>query len=105
MYCTLEDFLTLLNNPQICPQRSTEDWILHWFGRHVVRPGTVPNLGMVDWEFELLAGSDMGSSDLQFGLETGPVTGLADPELAYYPFLGLDPNWFNKPRVRSKDWT
>ena len=25
----------------------------------------------------------MGSSDLEFRLETGPVRGLADPELAY----------------------
>ena len=33
----------------------------------------------------------MGSSGLEFGLETGPVTGLAD--LACYPSLGLYPNW------------
>ena len=37
--------------------------------------------------------SNMGSSDLEFGLETGPVTGFADSELAYYPSLGRDPNW------------
>ena len=47
----------------------------------------------------------MGWSDPEFGLETGPVRGLADPELAYYSSLGLDPNWFDKPRVRTKDWT
>ena len=35
----------------------------------------------------------MGYSDLEFGLETEPVTGLADQELAYYPSLGPDPNW------------
>ena len=29
----------------------------------------------------------MGSSDLEVGLETGPVRGLADPELAYYSSL------------------
>ena len=52
---------------------STENWVLHGFGRHVVRPWTVPNLGMADWEFELWTGSSMGSSDLKFGLETGPV--------------------------------
>ena len=63
------------------------------FGRHVVRPRTVPNLGMADREFELLTRSNMGSSDLEFGLETGPVRGLADPESAYYSSLGLDPNW------------
>ena len=87
---------------------STENWLLHGFGRHVVRPWTVPILGMADREFELWTGSNMGSSDLEFGLETGPVRGLADPELAYYHSLGLDPNWetgFDKPRVRTKDWT
>ena len=46
---------------------------------------------MADREFELWAGSNMGSSDLEFGLETGPVRSLADPELAYYS--RLDPNW------------
>ena len=35
----------------------------------------------------------MSSSDLKFGLETRPVTGLADPEVAYYPSVGLYPNW------------
>ena len=43
---------------------STENWVLHGFGRHVVRPWIVPNLGMADREFELWTGSDMGSSDL-----------------------------------------
>ena len=33
--------------------RSTENWVLHGFGRHVVRPGTVPNLGRENWEFEI----------------------------------------------------
>ena len=72
---------------------STENWVLQWFGRHVVRPWTVPNLGMADWTFELWTGSNMGSSDLEFRLETGPIRGLADPELAYSSSLGLDPNW------------
>ena len=72
---------------------STENWVLHGFGRHVVRPWTVPNLGMADREFELWTWSDMGSLDLEFGLETGPVMGLADPELAYWSSLGLDLNW------------
>ena len=58
---------------------------------HLVRPWTVPNLGMAEREFELWTGSNMGSSDLGFGLETGPDRGLADPELAYYSSLGLDP--------------
>ena len=35
----------------------------------------------------------MGSSDLDSGLETWLVTGLGDPELAYNPSLGPDPNW------------
>ena len=43
-----------------------------------------PNLGLADREFELWTGSNMDSSDLGFGLETGPVRGLADPELAFY---------------------
>ena len=51
---------------------STENWVLQWFHRHVVRPWTVPNLGMADWTFELWTGSNMGSSDLEFRLETGP---------------------------------
>ena len=72
---------------------STENWVLHRFGRHVVRPLTVPNLGMADREFELWTGSSVGSSDLEFGLETGPIRSLADPGLAYYSRLGLDPNW------------
>ena len=72
---------------------STENWVLHGFGRHVLRPWTVPNLGMADRDFELWTGSNMGSSDLEFGLETGPVRGFADPELAYYSSLGLDLNW------------
>ena len=44
----------------------------------------MPNLGLADWELELWTGSDMGSSvsDLEFGLESGLVTGLADPKLA-----------------------
>ena len=44
---------------------STENLVLHGFDRHVVWPWTVPNLSM---------------ADLEFGLETGPVRGLADPE-------------------------
>ena len=75
----------LLKNPQIqhidLPRTAQ---VLHGFGRHVVRPGTVPNLDMADWELELWTGSDMDSSvlDLEFGLETGPVTGLADTKFA-----------------------
>ena len=59
MYCRLEDFffLKLLKNPQIC---NTKNRVLHGFGRHIVQPGTVPNLVMADWEFELWTGSDMG---------------------------------------------
>ena len=53
----------------------------------------MPSLGMADREFELWTGSNIGSSDLEFVLETGPVRDLADPELAYYSSLGLDPNW------------
>ena len=48
---------------------------------------------MPDRELELSTGSNMDSSDLKFGLETGLVRGLADPELAYYSSLGLDANW------------
>ena len=70
---------------------STENWVLHGFGRYVVPPWTMPILDMVDREFVLVTGSDMGSSDLEFGLETGPVRGLADPELAYCSSLRLDP--------------
>ena len=51
-------------------------------------------------EFELWTGSDMGSSDLEFGLETGPVTGLA--ELAFCPSLGLDPNCLTNPEFELK---
>ena len=51
---------------------------------------------MADREFESWIGSVMGSSDLEFGLETGPVRGLADPEVAYFSSLGLDPNWLTQ---------
>ena len=51
---------------------------------------------MADWTFEIWTGSNMGSSDLEFRLETGPIRGLADPELAYSSSLGLDPNWVLK---------
>ena len=50
-------------------------------------------LGMADREFELWTGSNMGLSDLECGLETEPVRGLVDPELAYCSSQGLDPNW------------
>ena len=46
---------------------STENWVLHGFGRHVVRPWTVPNLGMAHRECELWTGSDMSSSVLELG--------------------------------------
>ena len=94
MYCGLEDFFLFFDvkNPQICSHGSTENWVLHGFRRHVVRPWTVPNLGIADWTFEIWTGSNMGSSDLEFRLETGPIRGLVDPELAYSSSLGLDPN-------------
>ena len=66
MYCRLEDFFYVKKNPQICNTGSTENWVLHGFGRHVVRLRTVPNLVMADREFELWTGSNMGSSDLEF---------------------------------------
>ena len=91
MFCTLEDFFFYFVKKSSA-HGSTENWVLHEFGRHVVRPWTVPNLGMAEREFELWTGSNMGSSDLEFGVETGPVRGLADPELTYYSSLGLDPN-------------
>ena len=62
--------------PRSATHGSIENWALHVFDRHIVRPWTVPNLGMADREFELWTGSDMGSSDLEFGLETGPVRGV-----------------------------
>ena len=64
--------------------RSAENWVLHGFGRHEVRSGTVPNLGLADWELKLWTESVMGSavSVLEFGLEAGPVTGFADSKLA-----------------------
>ena len=95
MYCRLEDFFffEVKKILRSATHGSTENWGLHGFGRHIVRPWTVPNLGMSDQEFELWTGSNMGSSDLEFELETGPVRSLADPEFAYYSSLGLDPNW------------
>ena len=80
MYCRLKDFFYVKKILRSAPHGSTENWVLHRFGRHVVRPWIVPNLGMADRSFELWTGSNMGSSDLEFGLETGPVRGLADPE-------------------------
>ena len=95
MHCTLEDFFffDVKKILRSATHGSTENWILHGFGRHVVRPWTVSNLDMADREFELLTRFNMGSSDLEFGLETGPDRGLAEPELVYYSSLGLDPNW------------
>ena len=93
MYCRLEDFFYVKKILRSATHGSTENWFLHGFSRHVVRPWTVPILGMADRVFELWTGSNMGSSDLEFGLETGPVRGLADPKLANYSSLGLDPNW------------
>ena len=51
---------------------------------------------MADREFELWTGSDMGSSDLEFGQETGPIRDLVDQESAYCSSLGLDPNWYTQ---------
>ena len=48
---------------------------------------------MADREVELWTGSDMGSSDIEFELETRSIRGLADQELAFCSSLGLDPNW------------
>ena len=97
MYCRLEDFFffffLILKILRSATHGSTENWVLHGFRRHVVRPWTVPNLSMADWTFEIWTGSNMGLSDLEFRLETGPIRGLADPELAYSSSLGLDPNW------------
>ena len=67
--------------PRSATHGSTDNWVLHGFGRHVVRPWTVPNLVVADREFELWTGSDMGSSDLEFGLETGPVRGFGRPRI------------------------
>ena len=92
MYCRLEDFFYVKKILRSATHGSTKNWFLHGFGRHVVRPWTVPILGMAEREFELWTGSNMGSSDLEFGLETGTVRGVADPELACYSSLGLDPN-------------
>ena len=86
-------FFDVINILRSATHGSTENWVLHGFSRHAVKPWTVPNLGMADQEFELWTGSNMGSSDLEFEVETGPVRGLTDPELAYYSSLGLDPNW------------
>ena len=86
MYCRL-DFFSFFDVKKILSSAthgSTENWVLHGFGRHVDWPWIVPNLGMADREFELWTGSNMDSSALGFGLETGPVRGLADPELAFY---------------------
>ena len=84
MYCRLEDIFYVKKILRSEPHGSTENWVLHGFGRHVVRPWIVPNLSMADREFRLWTGSNMDSSDLEFGLKTGPVRSLADPELAYY---------------------
>ena len=81
----------LKKNLRSATHGSTENWVLHGLGRHVVRPWTVPNLIMADREFELLTGSNMGSSDLEFGPETGQTQNR--------------PTILDKPRVRSKEWT
>ena len=79
MYCRLEDFF----------------YLMLYMGSAETKFGLGLSLTWV-WQtgsFELWTGSDMGSSDLEFELETGPVRSLADPELAYCSSLGLDPNW------------
>ena len=94
MYSRLEDFFFDVKKIfRSATHGSAENCVLNGLGRHVVRPWTVPSLGMADREFELWTGYNIGSSDLELGLETEPVRDLADPELAYYSSLGLDPNW------------
>ena len=68
MYCRLEDFFffDVKKILRSATHGSTENWVLHRFGRHVVQLWTVPNLVMADREFELWTGSNMGSSDLEF---------------------------------------
>ena len=69
MYCRLEDFIFFFDVKKIlrsATHGSTENWVLHRFGRHVVLLRTVPNLVMADREFELWTGSNIGSSDLEF---------------------------------------
>ena len=71
MYCRLEDFFFFFffdvkKILRSATHGSTENWVLHRFGRHVVLLWTVPNLVMADREFELWTGSNIGSSDLEF---------------------------------------
>ena len=49
--------------------------------RHVVWPWTVPDLGMADREFELWTGSNMVSSDLEFGLRDWAHLGFGRPRI------------------------
>ena len=70
--CRLEDFFFLmLKILRSAKHGSTEDLVLMG-SADTVRPWTVPNLGMAVRVFELWTGSNMGSSGLEFGLETGP---------------------------------
>ena len=56
MYCRLEGVFFMLKKSSDLQHGSTEKWLLHGFGRHVVRPWTVPILGMADRESELWMG-------------------------------------------------
>ena len=69
----------------------------HPLGRHVVRPWTVPNLGMADLEVELWTWSNMGLSDLGFGLESGPVRGWQTQNWPTILALDLIQTGFDKP--------
>ena len=53
---------------------------------------------MADREFELRTGSNMGSSDLEFGPETGHVRGLADKNWPTILAWDLIQTRFAKPR-------
>ena len=59
MYCRLEDsfffffFDVVKKIFRSATHRSTENFVLNGFRRHVALPGTVPHLSMADREFEI----------------------------------------------------
>ena len=71
----------MLKNLRSATHGSTENWVLQWFRRQVVRPWTVPNLGMADWTFELWTGSNRGSSDLEFSTRDWAHQGFGRPRI------------------------